>query len=279
MVEGTGRAAGWQHRRRGHVPGSAGGDGPSGGSFRRGRRRRGRARRPRGRRGRPGPVGRADPPGDLRGSGDLSVAAAPGATHASYSHRKPLRGVVVPDARPEGAAPARLAGARRSHRPARARAAHAPPALPRARGRARREGRRGRRGAAARGRRERRGRRRGRRGRRTRGRPRPPGRRDRRVAPPRGRRGRGRRRTPPGAAPTEFTRAVLAGATGGREADAVDDLLHLYHRARFGRRPLPPDAGERAARALDRVAAALPRTRTAARGEAHGEAHGEEGRQ
>lgn len=75
----------------------------------------------------------------------------------------------------------------------------------------------------------------------------------------------------PAQTPTEFTRAVLAGATGGREAEAVDDLLHLYHRARFGRRPLPPDAGEQAARALDRVAAALRRTRTPARSEPRGE--------
>jgi hypothetical protein len=61
----------------------------------------------------------------------------------------------------------------------------------------------------------------------------------------------------PAQTPTEFTRRVLDHATRGHEAAAVDELLHLYHRARFGRRPLPADAGERAVAAMGRIAAAL----------------------
>lgn len=59
----------------------------------------------------------------------------------------------------------------------------------------------------------------------------------------------------PAQTPTEFTVALL----GGHAADpaAVDELLRLYHRARFGSAALPADAGERAARALGVIAASL----------------------
>ncbi len=69
----------------------------------------------------------------------------------------------------------------------------------------------------------------------------------------------------PAQTPTEFTAAVLAGATGPGDAEvAVRDLLHLYHRARFGSRPLEEGAAERAAADLDRIRAGLAARRPGA---------------
>ncbi len=59
----------------------------------------------------------------------------------------------------------------------------------------------------------------------------------------------------PAQTPTEFTVAVLA----RHQADgaAVAELLGLYHRARFGTRPLDDGAATRAAMALERIASSL----------------------
>jgi hypothetical protein len=65
----------------------------------------------------------------------------------------------------------------------------------------------------------------------------------------------GRRRRP-AQTPTQFTAGVLERVTDDR--DAVAELLGLYHRARFGSRPLPDDAAVRAADALTRIAGAAP---------------------
>ena len=65
----------------------------------------------------------------------------------------------------------------------------------------------------------------------------------------------GRRRRP-SQTPTQFTVGVLERVTDDR--DAVAELLGLYHRARFGSRPLPDDAAARAAAALTRIAGPAP---------------------
>jgi hypothetical protein len=55
--------------------------------------------------------------------------------------------------------------------------------------------------------------------------------------------------------PTEFTVALLA--EHHADPDAVDTLLGLYHRARFGSAPLPDEAADKAAQALRRIAGSL----------------------
>jgi hypothetical protein len=64
------------------------------------------------------------------------------------------------------------------------------------------------------------------------------------------------------ATPTQFTAALLTAHHA--EPAAVRDLLGLYHRARFGRMPLPDDAGDRALAAVEHAAASM---RTPAPGE------------
>ncbi len=63
--------------------------------------------------------------------------------------------------------------------------------------------------------------------------------------------------TPRGAheTPTEYGSDLLR--RHGADPDAVDELLHLFHRARFGRGGLPEGSAARAAAALERVAATL----------------------
>jgi hypothetical protein len=60
----------------------------------------------------------------------------------------------------------------------------------------------------------------------------------------------------PAQTPTEFTAALLA--RHAADPRAGDELLRLYHRARFGSAPLPGDAAGRAADALRRIAGSLP---------------------
>ena len=55
--------------------------------------------------------------------------------------------------------------------------------------------------------------------------------------------------------PTEYGSDLLR--RHGADPGAVDDLLHLFHQARFGRGGLPAGADERAAAALVRVAGTL----------------------
>ena len=55
--------------------------------------------------------------------------------------------------------------------------------------------------------------------------------------------------------PTEFGADLLR--RNGADPVAVDELLHLYHRARFGRVAVPAADGEKAAQALGRVADTL----------------------
>jgi hypothetical protein len=62
--------------------------------------------------------------------------------------------------------------------------------------------------------------------------------------------------------PTEFGSDLLR--RHGADPAAVDDLLHLYHRARFGSRPLEEGAAERAAADLDRIRAGLAARRPGA---------------
>jgi len=63
--------------------------------------------------------------------------------------------------------------------------------------------------------------------------------------------------------PTEFTTVLLTRHQPDRKA--VDTLLRLYHRARFGSQPLPDEAAEVAGDALRRIAAGL-RTATSRTG-------------
>jgi len=55
--------------------------------------------------------------------------------------------------------------------------------------------------------------------------------------------------------PTEYGADLLR--RHGADADAVEELLRLYHRARFGRAGLPDGTAARAAEALERVAETL----------------------
>lgn len=60
---------------------------------------------------------------------------------------------------------------------------------------------------------------------------------------------------PPHQTPSEFSADVLRGL--GADPLATDDLLHLYHRARFSSAPLPEVAARRAADDLDAIAGSL----------------------
>ncbi len=60
---------------------------------------------------------------------------------------------------------------------------------------------------------------------------------------------------PPHETPSEFSADLLR--TLGADAGATDDLLHLYHRARFSSVPLDERAAQRAAADLEAIAASL----------------------
>ncbi len=60
---------------------------------------------------------------------------------------------------------------------------------------------------------------------------------------------------PPHQTPSEFSADVLREL--GADAQATDDLLHLYHRARFSSAALPDLAAQRAADDLDAIAGSL----------------------
>lgn len=60
---------------------------------------------------------------------------------------------------------------------------------------------------------------------------------------------------PPHQTPSEFSAELLRSL--GADPLATEDLLHLYHRARFSAQPLPADAAGRAAADLEAIAASL----------------------
>lgn len=71
---------------------------------------------------------------------------------------------------------------------------------------------------------------------------------------------------PPHETPSEFSADLLR--RNGAKAPPVQDLLALYHRARFGSEPLPAAAAERAAADLESIAASLqPAARAGAVGQ------------
>lgn len=84
-----------------------------------------------------------------------------------------------------------------------------------------------------------------------------------------GRLGSGR---PPHATPTEFTSDLLA--RNGADPQAAAELLRLYHRARFSRRPLPAGDGPAAVAAFDAVAASIGPAAADSRPTGTGRRHG-----